>query len=84
MTVKKPKKLKRPDEINIDNAIIFNERLLSEATEWHFLILKALKEEVKNLSFQNLDRVVDIERLRNRFAALEKAESDRQAHEVTK
>jgi len=84
--MRKSKNLKKPlpNAVNIDNAIIFNERLLSEATEWHFLILKALKEEVKNLSFQNLDRVADIQRLRNRLSALEKAESDRQAHEVTK
>jgi len=83
MTIKKLKK-PLPDAVNIDNAIIFNERLLSEATAWHFLILKALSKQVKDLSFQSLDRVVDIERLRNRLAALEKAKSDRKAHEVTK
>ena len=84
--MRKNKNFKKPlpDAVNIDNGIIFNERLLSEAMEWHFLILKALKEEVKKLSFQSLDRVVDIERLRNRLAALENAELDRQANEVTK
>ena len=84
MTIKKPKKSNRLDEIDIDNAIIFNNRLVVQANTWHFLILQALKEKVKDLAFQSLDRVVDIERLRNRLAALEKAESDRQAHEVTK
>ena len=78
------KKLKPTEEMNIDNAIIFYERMFEETRKYQFMILFALKDKVKELGLSNLFHDVDSQRLRCRIAALEKAESDRQAHEVTK
>ena len=81
MRAKKPKPT---EEINIDNAIIFYERMFEETRKYQFMILFALKDKVKELGLANLFHDVDSQRFRCRLAALEKAESDRQAHEVTK
>lgn len=84
--MKKTQRAKKPrlNTMLFDEAIILSKKNLAEAMEHYFSILIALRDETKRLSFENLYRVADIERLRNRLAALEKAELDRQANEVTK
>ena len=84
--MKKTQKAKTPklNTMLFDEAIILSKKNLAEAMEHYFSILIALRDETKRLYFENLCHDADIGRLRCRLAALEKAESDRQAHEVTK
>jgi hypothetical protein len=84
--MKKTTKAKKPqlNTMQFDEVIILSQKFLAEATEYHFSILIALRDKIKELDFKSLDRVADIKILRCRLALLEKAELDRQAHEVTK
>ena len=68
---------KKPRIIHIDKLI--------EETGSHFIaILHTFKDKIKELENVNSWREEDFRSFRQRLAALEKAESDRQAHEVTK
>ena len=68
---------KKPKEMHIDKLVI-------ETSDNFILLLNAFKEKITELNVVNVFFMEDFSVLRKRLAALEKAESDRQAHEVTK
>ena len=83
MRTKKPKRI-LPEKLDVDNAIIFHERIIAETGNLQLSILKAINQHLKEIDLRNLFHDVDSQRFRCRLSALEKAESERQAHEVTK